>query len=89
MSDLKQVLSDEIRRLARKEIKQAVQPLQATIVSLRRQISELKKLYNEANKKAENYQKQAAAAQGVELVDEDAIPCSRASRIVCSRCNLV
>ena len=53
MSDLKQVLSDEIRRLARKEIKQAVQPLQATIVSLRRQISELKKLYSEANKKAE------------------------------------
>ena len=73
MSDLKQVLSDEIRRLARKEIKQAVQPLQATIVSLRRQISELKKLYSEANKKAENYQKQAAAAQGIELVDEETI----------------
>lgn len=71
MSDLKQVLSDEIRRLARKEVKLAVQPLQATIVSLRRQISELKKLYSEANKKAENYQKQAAAAQGIELVDEE------------------
>ena len=31
----------------------------------------MKKLYSEANKKAENYQKQAAAAQGIELVDEE------------------
>ncbi|MBQ7208153.1 MAG: helix-turn-helix domain-containing protein [Lentisphaeria bacterium] len=43
MPDLKQVLSDEIRRLARKEVKLAVQPLQANVVALRKQISELKK----------------------------------------------
>jgi len=43
MPDLKQILNDEIRRLARKEIKLAVGPLQANIVALRRQIAELKK----------------------------------------------
>ena len=43
MPDLKQVLSEEIRRLARKEVKLAVQPLQANVTALRKQISELKK----------------------------------------------
>ena len=71
MSDLKQVLNDEIRRLARKEIKQAVQPLQANIAALRRQISDLKKLYNEANRKAEFLQKKAAEASGVEITEEE------------------
>ena len=74
MSDLKQVLTDEIRRLARKEIKLAVQPLQANIVTLRRQISELKKLYTEASKQAEIYRKkaaEAAEAAGTEFVDEE------------------
>ena len=71
MSDLKQVLSDEIRRLARKEIKAAVQPLQANIVALRRQISELKKLYNETSRKAEIFKQKAVEASGVEIVDEE------------------
>ena len=71
MSDLKQVLTDEIRRLARKEVKLAVQPLQANIVALRRQISELKKLYAEASKKAEVYRKKAAETAGTEIVDEE------------------
>ena len=71
MSDLKQVLTDEIRRLARKEVKLAVQPLQANIVALRRQISELKKLYAEASKKAEVYRKKAAETTGTEIVDEE------------------
>ena len=71
MSDLKQVLNDEIRRLARKEIKLAVQPLQANIVALRRQISELKKMYNAANKKAEIMQKKALATGVVSEVEEE------------------
>ena len=71
MSDLKQVLNDEIRRLARKEIKLAVQPLQANIAALRRQISDLKKLYNEASRKAEFIQKKAAEVSGVEIIVEE------------------
>ena len=71
MPDLKNLLNDEIRRLARKEVKLAVQPLQANIVALRRQISELKKLYNEASKQAEVYRKKAAEATGTEIVDEE------------------
>ncbi len=71
MSDLKQVLNDEIRRLARKEVKLAVQPLQANIVALRRQISELKKMLNDANKKAEIIKKKAAAGEAVTVADEE------------------
>ena len=71
MPDLKNLLNDEIRRLARKEVKLAIQPLQANIVALRRQISELKKLYNEASKQAEVYRKKAAEATGSEIVDEE------------------
>jgi DNA-binding transcriptional regulator YiaG len=70
MSDLKQVLTDEIRRLARKEVKLAVQPLQANIVALRRQISELKKLYSDSCKQVEHYRKKAEEVTGVELVEE-------------------
>ena len=71
MSDLKQVLSDEIRRLARKEIKLAVQPLQANIVSLRRQVAELKKLLKESNKKNEILQKEAGGENVAELTSEE------------------
>jgi len=42
--DIKQIFSDEIRRLARKEIKLAVTPLQETISGLKKQISEQKRL---------------------------------------------
>ena len=35
MADIKSVLYDEIRRLARKEVKMAVAPLQAKIAELR------------------------------------------------------
>ncbi len=41
--DIKQVFSDEIRRLARKEIKQAVIPLQESINSLKKLVNEQKK----------------------------------------------
>ncbi|MCI5779066.1 MAG: helix-turn-helix domain-containing protein [Lentisphaeria bacterium] len=50
MPDIKQVLGEEIRRLARKEVKQAVLPLQKTVAEqkqairdLKREIAELKK----------------------------------------------
>ncbi len=43
MPDIKQVLSDEIRRLARKEIRIAVQTLEKTVSTLRHQLSEEKK----------------------------------------------
>ena len=42
--DIKQIFSDEIRRLARKEIKLAVTPLQETVSGLKKQIAEQKKL---------------------------------------------
>lgn len=67
MSDLKQVLNDEIRRLARKEVKLAVQPLQANLVALRRQISELKKMINETNRQTQVIQRNAVAGNAVEI----------------------
>ena len=51
MSDFKQVFSDEIRRLSRKEVKAALEPLakslsiqRQTIIELRRQVKALEKL---------------------------------------------
>ena len=41
--DIKQALSDEIRRLARKEIKAALTPLQGTISALKKQVAEQKR----------------------------------------------
>ena len=71
MPNMQQLLNDEIRRLARKEVKLAIQPLQENIAALRRQISDLKKLYNEANRKAEYIQKKAAEVSGVEITAEE------------------
>ncbi len=50
--DIKQVLSDEIRRLARKEIKQAVAPLHAAISALKKQIAEQKRQIADLEKHA-------------------------------------
>lgn len=41
--DIKQAFSDEVRRLARKEIKSVVAPLQETISSLKKLVAEQKK----------------------------------------------
>lgn len=41
--DIKQALNDEIRRLARKEIKAAVAPLTGTISALKKQVAEQKR----------------------------------------------
>ena len=43
MPDIKQVLNEEIRRLAKKEIKIALVPLAAVVAEQKRQIAELKK----------------------------------------------
>ena len=71
MSDLKQVLNDEIRRLARKEVKPAVQPLHATIAALRRQVSDLKKELSCANRKTEIIQRNLSAGETPIVVDEE------------------
>lgn len=39
MADIKKVLTDEIRRLAKKEIKTAVEPLAAKITELKKLVS--------------------------------------------------
>ncbi len=52
MPDIKAVLSEEIRRLAKKEVKAAVLPLTQTIAEQRRLISELKKRIAEIEKAA-------------------------------------
>ena len=41
MADIKNVLFDEIRRLARKEVKAAVAPMQAKISELRKAVAAL------------------------------------------------
>lgn len=43
MSDFKQVFADEIRRLARKEIKAAMEPVQKMLANQRQQIAELRR----------------------------------------------
>lgn len=71
MSDLKQLLNDEIRRLARKEVKLAVQPLQANLVALRRQISELKKMISETSRQTQIIRTQAAAGDSAGIANTE------------------
>lgn len=72
MPDIKQVLNDEIRRLARKEVKQAVLPLlkviaeqKSTIRELKREIAGLKKSAAEEKPAAPVAAAAAAAADEV------------------------
>ena len=51
MPDVKQVLQDEIRRLAKKEVKQSVLPLVKTLGELKRKIAQLEKALNASEKK--------------------------------------
>ncbi len=60
MPDLKQTLTDEIRRLSRKEIKTVVTPLLETIAALKKQLSEMKKSAAELTKR---FEKAAPAAK--------------------------
>ena len=65
MPDIKTVLSEEIRRLAKKEIKLAIVPLQKLAAEQRRTISELKK-------RIAVLEKQGATAEKVTTSDETA-----------------
>ena len=50
MPDIKQVLNEEIRRLARKELKNALLPMAKQVADEKKQISELKKQISELKK---------------------------------------
>jgi DNA-binding transcriptional regulator YiaG len=65
MPDIKTVLSEEIRRLAKKEIKLAIVPLQKLAAEQRRTISELKK-------RIAVLEKQAAPAEKAAIADNTA-----------------
>ena len=62
MADLKTMMNDEIRRLARKEIKAAVGPLQQTVAAQKKLIAELVKRV----KVLEGFAPQAAAPEVTE-----------------------
>ena len=69
MPDIKVLLSEEIRRLAKKEIKIAVTPLVKTITEQRKTISELKKRIDALEKKMVT--KSETAAVAVPEVEEE------------------
>lgn len=52
MADFKQIFADEVRRLARKEVKVALESLTKTIASQRQQIVELRRQVRELEKAA-------------------------------------
>lgn len=64
MSDIKKALTDEIRRLAKKEIKLAIEPLEAKIALLKKRISELSKQSKAVEKPAKSNAKGGAALVG-------------------------
>ena len=66
MPDIKIVLNEEIRRLAKKEIKIALAPLQKTIADQRQTISELKKRIAQLEKAAPAPAEAPAAAAAAE-----------------------
>ena len=70
MPDIKTVLSEEIRRLAKKEIKLAIVPLQKLAAEQRRTISELKKRIAVLERQVAPAEKVAAAADIAAGVEE-------------------
>ncbi len=64
MSDIKKALTDEIRRLAKKEIKLAIEPLEAKIALLKKRISELSKQSKAVERPAKSDAKGGAALVG-------------------------
>ena len=52
MPNIQQLLSDEIRRLARKEVKLMLEPIQAKMSELRKTVAELKRLVKTQEKNA-------------------------------------
>jgi len=73
MSDLKQVLTDEIRRLARKEVKIAVTPLQENIIALKKQLSESKKTIADLSRQIAKFVPAEAAPAAASA--EESAPC--------------
>ncbi|MBO5689322.1 MAG: helix-turn-helix transcriptional regulator [Lentisphaeria bacterium] len=73
MADFKQIFADEIRRLARKEIKIALDPMQKTIAGQRQQIVELRRLVKELEKKAAGCTAAAPEKEIAESGDEKKI----------------
>ena len=69
MPDIKQVLNDEIRRLARKEVKQAVLPLLKTLSEQKSVIRELRREIA-GMKKSVPEEKPAAPVAGIVAADE-------------------
>ncbi len=70
MPDIKTVLSEEIRRLAKKEIKLAIVPLQKLAAEQRRTISELKKRIAVLEKQGAPAEKAAAADDNAATTEE-------------------
>lgn len=70
MPDIKTVLSEEIRRLAKKEIKLAIVPLQKTIMDQRHTISELKKRIAMLEKQSVSAEKTEKAATFSNIAEE-------------------
>ena len=68
--DIKQALNDEIRRLARKEIKAAVTPLLGTVSALKKQIAEQKRQIAALEKRCAVPETEVAAAPAAEEGDE-------------------
>jgi DNA-binding transcriptional regulator YiaG len=72
MPDIKQVLSEEIRRLARKELKNALQPMAKQIADERKRVSELKKQIADLNKEIACLRKKSACdVENVSAAAED------------------
>lgn len=67
MTNIKKVFADEVRRIARKEIKASVEPLLKRLASLKKQVSELSKRPVSA---APQSAKASVAAGGAETSDE-------------------
>jgi len=68
--DIKQVLNDEIRRLARKEIKAVVTPLLENVSALKKQVAEQKRQIAALEKRCAAPAPEAAAAPAVADKDE-------------------
>ena len=68
--DIKQAFSDEVRRLARKEVKLAVIPLQETVSGLRKLVAEQKKQIAALEKRLPEAVSEAPSSIADELGDE-------------------
>ena len=73
MPDIKGVLQDEIKRLAKREIKAATAPLQKTIMELKRKVAVLERTLAVSEKESAK-EKITAAASAEKAVETEAKP---------------